>query len=88
MDVGSRVGSPRNTGADGVADAIDEGSLFLCQLDGSQRVGRLTALRDGNHYILLCHHWVTVAELRGILHLARDTAQALEELLADETRMP
>ena len=88
VDVGSCIRGTGDAGADGVADAIDEGSLLLSQLDGSQRVGCLAALRDGNHHIVLRHHGVAITELRSVLHFAWDAAQALEELLANESGVP
>ena len=88
VDVGTGIGGTGNGRADGVADTVDEGTFFLCQLDGSQRVGRLTRLRDGNDHVVLGDYGVTIAEFGGVLHLTGNATERLEELLADESGVP
>ena len=88
MDVSTCIGSTRNRRTDGITDAIDESALLLSELDGSQRIGCLTTLRDGDHHIVLRHNRIAIAELRSILHLDGNTTQRLDNLLADESGMP
>ena len=88
MDIRTRVSGSWNAAADGVAHAIDESPFLLGQLYGGQRVGSLTALADGYHHIVLAHHGIAVAELRGILHLNWHAHQRLNHLLAYEAGMP
>ena len=88
VDIRTRVCGSWDARTDGVADAVDEGTLLLGQLHGSQRVGRLTALRDGNHHVALAHHGIPVSELRGVLHLHRNAAERLDDLLAYQSRVP
>ena len=63
MDVSTCIGSTRNRRTDGIADAIDESTFLLSELDGSQRISCLTTLRDGNHHIVLRHDRIAIAEL-------------------------
>ena len=88
MDISTCIGSTRNRRTDGITDAIDESALLLSELDGSQRIGCLTTLRDGDHHIVLRHNRIAIAELRSILHLDGNTTQRLDNLLADESSMP
>ena len=88
VDIGTRVGGTRNTGTDGVADTIDEGSLLLGQQHGSQRIGSLATLADGYHHITLRHNRIAVSELTGVLYIDRNAAQRLNHLLADESGVP
>ena len=60
MDISTCIGSSGDARSDGIADAVDEGALLLGQLNGGQRVGRLT---DGYHHIALAHHRIPVSEL-------------------------
>ena len=88
MDVCSCIGSTRNTGANGIANAIDERPSILSQLDGSQRIGRLTTLRDGNDNITFSYYGIPVTELRSVLHLAGNAAEGFYQLFTNESCMP
>ena len=88
MDIDTRLRLTRYAGTDGITDTEDESSGLASQLDGSQRVGCLAALRDGNHHVVREDDGLTVAELRGVLHFNRYAAEALEELFADESGVP
>ena len=88
MDVDSRVGLACDTGTDGVDDTKDKRATLLGQLDGSQRVGGLTTLRDGDDHVGRQYHGVAITELRGIVHLHGYLAIVLDELLADESSVP
>ena len=63
MDIGTSIGGPGYTAADGITDTIDKGATLLGQLNGSQGIGRLTTLRDGNDHIALANHRITISEL-------------------------
>ena len=63
MDIDARVGLACDGGAYGIDNAEDAGTPLLGELDGGQRVGRLTALRDGNDDISRIDHGVAVTEL-------------------------
>ena len=88
MDIYARRSLSRDARTDGIAYAEDEGTRLPRQLNGCQRVGSLSALRDGHHHIVGENDWVAIAELRGILHFYGNAAQSLDELLADECRVP
>ena len=88
VDIRSCMGGARNTGADGVADAIDKSTIPFSQFDGSQGISSLTTLGDGNHHIAAAHHRIPVAELRCIFHLNGDATEVLDDLLTDETSVP
>ena len=88
MNIGTCIGGTWYAAADGVADAIDECALILCQLNGSQCISGLTRLRDSDYNVSLAHNGVAVAELRGILHLARYATEGLDELFTDESCVP
>ena len=88
MDIGSRIRRTGNTAANGITDTVDEGPMFLGQLYSSQRVGRLTTLRDGNDDITLTDDRIPVPELRSVLHFHRYPTESLYQLLADESCMP
>ena len=74
--------------ADNIANPKHHRSALPSQANGSQRVCSLTALADCQHYVSLLDNRVTVPELRGILHLHRNTAEAFNQMLADEGGMP
>ena len=88
MDVGTSIGGTWDGRADGVADAVDEGALFLCQLNGGQRVSSLTRLRDGNDNVVFSDYGIAIAELRGVLHLTGNAAERFKELFANESGVP
>ena len=88
MDIGTSVRRTGDATADGITDAVDEGPMLLSQLHGSQRVGCLTALRDGNHHIALAHDGIPVSELRCVLYFHRYATEGLYQLLTDESCMP
>ena len=88
VDIRSCMGGAGNAGADGVTDSIDERAVLLGQLNGSQGIGSLTTLGDGNHHITAAHHRIPVTELRSILHLNGDATEVLDDLLTDETSVP
>ena len=88
VDIGTRVRGTGNAGTDGIADAVYKCPTAFGKLHGGQRIGRFSALRDGNHHIVAVNHRVAVTELTGILHLYRNTAEAFNQMLADEGGMP
>ena len=88
MQVGAAVGGAGDAGADDVADAIKESALLLCKLDGGQRVGRLAALAHRYDHIVGIDDGVAVAELGGILNLDGYLCSFLDEIFADERRVP
>ena len=88
MNIGTRISRSGDAAANGITDTIDEGPLRLRKLYGSQRISRLTTLRDGNHHIIFRDNRIPVSELTGILHLHRNTTQAFDNLLTNQTGMP
>lgn len=84
--------APESVAGDGrshdVADAEDECPGLAGQLHGGQRVGRLARLRHGDHDVVSIDDRVAVAEFRSILHLHGDPAYILDQVLADQRRMP
>ena len=53
-----------------------------------QRVGRLARLRDHEHERVAVDDRVAVAELRRVLDLDRDARELLDQVLADQRRVP
>ena len=88
MNVSSCICLAGNAGADRITDAIDESSLLLGQLDGSQGIGSLATLRNSYHHIVTGHHRVAVTEFGSILYLYWHTTIVLYHLLAYQTCMP
>ena len=88
MDIDARVTLAGNAAANAVDHAEDHSPLGFGLLDGSQCVGRLTALRDGHHDVVGLDDGVAVAKLRGIGHLHRDAAEVLQILFANEAGVP
>ena len=88
MDIHAGFGLTGNAAAYTIDYAKNECPLLFGQLDGGQRVGRFAALADGDDHIVLFDHRIAVAELAGIFHLHTNAAHFLDELLADEPRVP
>ena len=84
MNIGTCIGGTWYAAADGVADAIDECALILCQLNGSQCISGLTRLRDSDYNVSLAHNGVAVAELGGILHFYGNLCRLFDEILSDK----
>ena len=62
--------------------------LLLGLAQGRQRVGRLAGLADGDDDRAFFDDRVAIAELAGVLDLGGDLGQVLEEVLADQPRVP
>ncbi len=88
MEVGAAMGGTGDAGADDVADAVEEGTFLLGQLDGCQGVGSFAALRNSDDHIVGIDDGITVAELRSILHFHGNLSCLLDEVLTDEGRVP
>ena len=88
MDVDSRVGIAGDATTYRIHHTEDQSALRTGQLDGRQRVRRLTTLADGQDYVVMLDDRLAVPELAGVGHLDRDTAEMLDQLLADQARMP
>ena len=88
VDVSAGIGSPGDRRADHVADAIDERTVLLGQLDSGQRVGRFARLRYGDHDVVGINHRIAVTELRSVFHFDRNAAEILDQVLPDERCVP
>ena len=62
VDIGTGVRCSWDAGANCVTYAIDECTLTLSQLNGSQCISRLTTLGDGYHHITLAYNGIAIAE--------------------------
>mmetsp|Transcript_41873 Transcript_41873/g.89349 ORF Transcript_41873/g.89349 Transcript_41873/m.89349 type:complete len:421 (+) Transcript_41873:94-1356(+) len=82
VQVDARVGGAGDARAHRVADAQAEGAVLPREVDGGERVGRLAALRDGEHHVLLEEQRLAVAELGGVLDLHRHAREGLDQVLA------
>jgi hypothetical protein len=51
---------------------------------GRQRVGRLAALRDGEHQRVVVDRRVAIAQFAGVLDLDRHPGQLLDQIFADQ----
>ena len=88
VDVDTCVGLTCDAGAHGIDNTKDKRATLLGQLDSSERVSGLTALRDGDDHVGRQDHGVAITKLRSVVHLHGYLAIVLDELLADETGVP
>ncbi len=88
VQVCAAVGGTGDGGSDDVADAIEESSLLLGQLDGRKGVGGFARLRDGDDDVVGMDDGVPVAEFGSVLHLNGYLAGLFDEVFADEGGMP
>mmetsp|Transcript_23515 Transcript_23515/g.69444 ORF Transcript_23515/g.69444 Transcript_23515/m.69444 type:complete len:212 (+) Transcript_23515:460-1095(+) len=87
VQVDAAVGLARDRRADGVADAQAEAARCPRELQRRERVGRLPRLRDCDEHVLPAEDRVAVAELRGVLDLARHPRQVLQQVLPNQARV-
>ena len=77
VDIGTRVRGTGNAGTDGIADAVYKCPTAFGKLHGGQRIGRFSALRDGNHHIVAVNHRVAVTD-----SLAYSTSTGIRQKLS------
>ena len=87
-EVDAAVGLLGDGAADHVADAQRGAALALHLAQGRQRVGRLAALRDGEHQRVVVQRRIAVAQLAGVFHFDRQPGQGLDLVLAHQGRVP
>ena len=88
MNISTRMRGSWYAGTDSIADAIDEGTVFFCQLHGGQRISRFAALRDGYNDIIFIDDRVSVSKFGRIFHFDRNAAKTFNNLLSDESGVP
>ena len=88
MNVRPRIRSARNTRTDSITDAIYKCTTAFGKFYGSQRIGCLPALRNGNHHITTVNHRVPVTKFRSILHFHRNAAETLYQMFAYKRSVP
>ena len=88
MDVDARVGSSGYGRPHPVDNAENQRSVFLCQLNGSQRVGGFSTLADSYDDVVLLNHRVTITELTGIFHFHAYAAHLLNQLFPYQSCVP
>ena len=62
VDIGTGVRCSWDAGANSITNTIDECTLTLSQLNGSQCISRLTTLRDCYHHITLTNDGIAIAK--------------------------
>ena len=87
-EVDAAVGLLGDRAADHVADAQRGMALALHLPQGGQRVGRLAALRDGEHQRVVVQRRIAVAQLAGVFDFDRQPGQGLDLVLAHQGRVP
>jgi hypothetical protein len=89
---GVRIHGPvrfaRGHAADDVADGNAGGALAPRFAERGQRVGRLARLGDDDRELVLGDDRIAVAVLGAVVHFDRHLRQRLDEVLADQARMP
>src|SRR5574344_1692028 len=88
MDISTRIRYSGNTTPYCVTNTKNKCSPFLCQFDSCQRICSLTTLTESYDDIVLCNYRITITEFTSIFYFRRDTAETLQKLFSDETRMP
>ena len=88
VQIDAAVGLAGDRAADDVADRQRRMALALHLAEGGQRVGRLAALRDGEQQRVGVERRIAVAELAGVLDLDRNAGELLDQVLADQGRVP
>ncbi len=82
------VGFTRQGTADDVDDRDDARTFLLRLSRSSQRIGRLTGLRNRNEQVVLPDQRIAIPKLAADIHLNRSTNHLFEQILSDLTRMP
>ena len=88
VSINARIRGATDATAHDVANADDTRAAFFGELYGSQCVSGFARLTYGNHNILRIDDWVSVTELRGVLHLYGYPRIFLKKVFAQETRVP
>ena len=88
VQVDAAVGLAGDRAADGVDDRQGRMPPPLRLAEGAQRVGRLARLAEDEDERPVVERGVAVAELAGVLDLDRQVGQPLDQVLADQGRVP
>ena len=88
MQIDAAVGLAGDRAADDVADRQRRMALALHLAQGGQRVGRFAALRDGEQQRVVSQRRIAVAELAGVFDFDRNAGEFLDQILADQGRVP
>ena len=88
MQIDAAVGFPGDRAADDVANGQRRVPLALHFAQGGQRVGRFAALRDGEQQRVVVDRRIAIAQLAGVFHFDRNPGQLLDQIFADQRRVP
>ena len=88
VQINAAVGFLGDRAADDVANRQRRMPLALDLAQRGQRVGRLAALRDREQQRVAIHRRVAIAQLAGVFHFDRNPGELLDQIFADQRRMP
>ena len=87
-EIEAAVGFLGDGAADDVADAQRRAALAFHFAQGRQRVGRLAALRDGEHQRVVVQRRIAIAQLAGVFDFDRQPGEGLDLVLAHQAGVP
>ena len=88
MEVDPAVGLAGDRAADGVDDRQGRVPAALGLAEGAQRVGGLARLAEDEDQRPVVERRVAVAEFAGVLDLDRQVGEPLDQVFADQRRVP
>ena len=88
VQVDAAVGLLGDRAAHDVADRQRRMPLALHLAQGRQRVGRFAALRDGEQQRVVVERRIAIAQLAGVFDFDRNPGQFLDQIFADQRRVP
>ena len=88
MGIGSAIADAGDGRTHYVHDAEDDGAVLFGLLDGYQRIGGFTALRDGDNDIAFVDDGVPVPEFGSVFHLHRYAAKFFDDVFGQQRRVP
>ncbi|TFH64311.1 MAG: HAMP domain-containing histidine kinase, partial [Gemmatimonadales bacterium] len=88
VQVDAAVGLLRNGAAHHIADRQRGVSLAPHFPQSRERIGRLATLGDAEHQCVRLQRRVAVAEFAGVFNFHRQAGQILQQVLANQSRMP
>ena len=88
MGVRAAVRFAGDARSDNVAHTENVGALLLCQLNGGERIGRLSRLGNGNDHVIWTDDGVAITEFRGVFHFNRDAGKILKQVFSHQPCVP
>ena len=92
LRAGVQIDAAVGLASDGAADGIDDGQsgmpAALGLVEGTQRIGRLARLAEHEDECSIVERRVAIAELAGVFDLDGQVREPLDQVLADQGRVP